>query len=153
MLFFPSSGHVDTAKWMHYMDANKTYGEKFWQQLHKNAASNIEQVQEPTPHKAAVPPITKTIKFRRTRHARHCWRSGDELISDIPLWTPSHGRAKTRRPSRTFVQHVCTDTGCSFEDLSERWTIETGSERGSGRSKLAAWHHDDILGAQYVDYF
>ena len=34
------------------------------------------------------PPITKTIKIRRTRHAEHCWRSKDELISDILLWNP-----------------------------------------------------------------
>ena len=27
------------------------------------------------------PPITKTIKIRRTRHAGHCWRSRDALIS------------------------------------------------------------------------
>ena len=27
-----------------------------------------------------LPPITKTIQVRRTRHAGHCWRSGDELI-------------------------------------------------------------------------
>ena len=38
--------------------------------------------------------ITKTIKVRRTRHAGHCWRSRDELISDVFLWTHSHGRAK-----------------------------------------------------------
>ena len=41
-----------------------------------------------------LPPITKTIKIRRTRHAGHCWRSRDELIRDVLLWTPSHGRAK-----------------------------------------------------------
>ena len=35
------------------MDANKTYGEKAWQQLHKNAASNIEQVLDVATHKAA----------------------------------------------------------------------------------------------------
>ena len=23
----------------------------------------------------------------------HCWRSKDELISDVVQWTPSHGRA------------------------------------------------------------
>ena len=39
-----------------------------------------------------LPPITKTIQVRRTRHAGHCWRSKDELISDILQWTPSHGR-------------------------------------------------------------
>ena len=47
------------AIWMHYMDANKTAGEKAWRQLHKNAASNIEKVLEATPHKpAAVQPPT-----------------------------------------------------------------------------------------------
>ena len=41
------------------MNANKTYGEKAWRQLHKNAARNIEQVLEATPHKApAVRPLT-----------------------------------------------------------------------------------------------
>ena len=36
------------------------YGEKAWQQLHKNAASNIEQVLEAAPRKAAAirPPTT-----------------------------------------------------------------------------------------------
>ena len=36
------------------MNANKMDGEKDWQQLHKNAASNIEQILEATPHKAAA---------------------------------------------------------------------------------------------------
>ena len=36
-----------------------------------------------------LPPITKTIQVRRTRHAGHCWRSRDELISDVLLWTPT----------------------------------------------------------------
>ena len=39
---------------MHYMDADKTDGEKAWRQLHMNAASNFEQVQEATPYKAAA---------------------------------------------------------------------------------------------------
>ena len=34
---------------MHYMDANKMDGEKARRQLHKNAASNTEQVLEATP--------------------------------------------------------------------------------------------------------
>ena len=35
-----------------------------------------------------LPPITKTIKIRRTRHAGHCWRSRDEIIRDVFPWTP-----------------------------------------------------------------
>ena len=35
------------------------YGEKAWRQLHKNAASDIDQVLEAAPHKAAgVRPLT-----------------------------------------------------------------------------------------------
>ena len=52
MQFLPGSGHINTAIWMHYLDANKTAGEEARWQLHKNAASNIEQVLEATPHKA-----------------------------------------------------------------------------------------------------
>ena len=66
-----------------------------------------------------LPPITKTIKVRRTRHAGHCWRSGDELISDFLRWTPSHGQARAGRPARTYIQQLCEDTGCSPEDLPE----------------------------------
>ena len=64
-----------------------------------------------------LPPVTKTIQVRRTRHAGHCWRSRDELVSDAHLWTPSHGRAKTGRPAPTYIQQLCADTGCSPEDL------------------------------------
>ena len=42
----------------------------------------------------------------------------DELMSDV-LSTPSHGRAKARRPPRTYIQQLCADTGCSLEDLSK----------------------------------
>ena len=66
-----------------------------------------------------LPPITETIKVRRTRHAGHCWRSRDELISDVLLLTPSHGPVKARRPSRTYLQQLCADTGCSSEYLQE----------------------------------
>ena len=46
--------------------------------------------QQPTKHQlhGHLLPITKTIQVRRTRHAGHCWRSRDELISDVLLWTP-----------------------------------------------------------------
>ena len=66
---------------------------------------------------ATYPPITKTIQVRRTRHAGHCWRSRDELIRDVLLWIPTHGRAKAGRPARTYIQQLCEDTGCCPEDL------------------------------------
>ena len=45
--------------------------------------------------------------------------SGDELISDVLLWTPAHGQAKAGRSDRTYIQQLCEDTECSPEDLPE----------------------------------
>ena len=50
-----------------------------------------------------LPPLTKTIQVRRTRHAGHCWRSRDELISDVLLWTSTYDRAKAGRPAWTYI--------------------------------------------------
>ena len=62
--FFPGSGRVDTAIWMHFLDAKKTAGEEARRQLHKNAASNIEQVLEATPNKTPTvrPPTSHQKK-------------------------------------------------------------------------------------------
>ena len=57
-----------------------------------------------------LPPLTKTIKIRRTRHVGHSWRCSDELIRDVLLWTPSHGRAKAGCPALTYIQQLCANT-------------------------------------------
>ena len=77
--------------------------------------------QHPTKHQlyGHLPPITKTIKVRLTRHTGYCWRSRDELISDGLLWTLSYGRAKAGWPAQTYIQQLCEDTGCNPEDLPE----------------------------------
>ena len=77
--------------------------------------------QHPTKHQLYdhPPPITKTIQVRRTRHAGHCWRSREKLISNVLLWTPTYGRANARRPARTYILQLCEDAGCSPEDLPE----------------------------------
>ena len=80
---------------------------------------NKPERQHPTKHHlyGHLPPITKTIKVRRTRHAGHCWRSRVELISVVLLWTPSHGWSKAERPTWTYIQQLYEDMGCSPEDL------------------------------------
>ena len=77
--------------------------------------------QHPTRHQlyGHFPPITKTIQVRRTRHAGHCWRNKDVLISDVLRWTLAYGRAKAGWPARTYILQLWEDTGCSPEDLPE----------------------------------
>ena len=90
-----------------------------------------------------LPPITKTIQDRWTRHAGHCWRSKDEIVSDVLLWTPAYGQSKAGRPARTFIQQLCDDTGCNPKTCRRRWMIGRRRERGSGISVLVARHDDD----------
>ena len=77
-----------------------------------------------------LPSITKTIQARRTRHAGHCWRSKDEIVSDVLQWTPAYGQSKAGQPARTFIQQLCDDTGYNSEDLPEAMNDrETWRER------------------------
>ena len=64
------------------------------------AVLNKSSRQHPTKQQlnCHLPPNPKTIKVRRTRHAGYFWWCNDELISDILLWTSSHGRA-----TRTYI--------------------------------------------------
>ena len=89
-------------------------------------------------------PITKTIKAWRTGHAVHCWRSKDELISDVLLRTPSHGRAKAGRPARTYIQQLSEDTGCSPEDQPEAMN-DREEWRGRVRDIYPCWWHDKMM--------
>ena len=93
-----------------------------------------------------LPPISKTIKRRRTRHASHCWRSRDELISDVLQWTPTYGRAKAGLPVRTYIQQLCEDTGCRPEDLPEamndreKWRERVRDIRACGTTWWWWWY-------------
>ena len=132
---------------MHYLDANKTAGEEARRRLHKNAASNIEQVLAATPHKSPsirppAPPSRKLSKLDEPDMHGHCWRSRYELISDVLLWTPIYGREKAGWPARTYIQQLCEDTGCSPEDLPEamydreKWRERVRDMRASGMTWL-----------------
>ena len=99
-------------------------------------------------------PITKTIQVRRTRHAGHCWRSKDELISDVLLWTPTYGCAKVGRPARTYIQQLCEDTGCNPEDLPEamndreKWRERVRDIRAGGATWW--WWYIYMLVTKYI---
>ena len=117
MQFFPSSGHVDTALWMLTKPVEKKLDSNYTRML--QAILNKSWRQHPTKLQlySHLPLIMKTIQVRRTRHAGHCWRREGKLISNILLWTPSHGRAKAGQLARTYIQQLCANTGCTLEDL------------------------------------
>ena len=108
-----------------------------------------------------LPPITKTIQARQTRHAGHCWRSKDEIVSDVLLWTPAYGQSKAGRPARTFIQQLCDDTGCNPEDLPkamndrQTWRERVRDIHASRTSWWWWWWYIYIRGAfnKFLDFF
>ena len=90
-----------------------------------------------------LPPITKTIQVSRTRHASHCWRSRDELISDVLLWTSyMDGQKQDNQLEHTSSSYVRI-RDVALKTCQRLLTIGRSGERGSGISVLAARHDDN----------
>ena len=133
------------------------YGCTTWtltKQLEKKLDSNYTRMlqailnkswrQHPTRHQlyGHLSPITKTIQVRQTRHAGHCWRSKDELIRDVLLWTPTHGCAKAGRPARTYIQQLCENAGCCPKDLPRAMNDGIVAREGQ---KYPCYQHDMMM--------
>ena len=101
-------------------------------------------------------PITKTIKIWRMRYAGHYWRSRDELMRDVLLWTPSHGRAKAGRAARTYIHSSVPIRNVALKTCRKQWTLRRGGERGSRIFVLIAQQDDDdddeeAINVLYID--
>ena len=124
--FLSSSSSVRTIEWMHHNCAYKTHRENARWELHKDATRCYEQIQEVTSQKTAfhltnclssqktaihlrkLPLISQTIQIRRTKRARHCWWSKDELKSDVLLGTPTYRYASVGQLGKTYISNEQT---------------------------------------------
>ena len=131
---------------MHYMDANLAAGEKAWRQLHKNAASNIEQVLDASPNKAAaVRPLTarhenypnQTNRTRRTLLEK--WGGAHKWCTPIdPFTWPSKSKATS---SNLHTAALCV----ALRTDRKWWMTGRGGEKGSGISVLMARQDDEMM--------
>ena len=64
-----------------------------------------------------IPKITDTIREQRLIFSGHCWRSKNEVVSDVLLWLPIHGRRSRGHPVKTFVDQLMEETSCTYEEL------------------------------------
>ena len=97
------------------------------------AILNKSWQQHPTRHQlyGYLPPITKTIQIRQTRHAGHSYG-------------PPHmaGQKQDDQLEYTFSSYLRI-WDVALKTYQRRWTIERSGERGSGISVVAARHDDD----------
>ena len=83
------------------------------------AILNISWKKHPTKTRlyGHLPPISSTIRLRRLTFAGHCWRSKDEIASELLLWEPTHGDSKRGRPHKTYVDQLLEDIDCEPDEL------------------------------------
>ena len=115
--FLPGSGCIDTTIWI-----AATWDAKLKQQKKKLDGQITQEclraILKQVPGGPTPPQDTnytgqiashheKLYKLGRNQDTQgHCWRSKDELISDVLLWDPPH-MAKTKSrdgPARTYIQ-------------------------------------------------
>ena len=75
--------------------------------------------------------------------AGHCWRSRDELISDVLLWTPHMARQKQDDQLEHTYSSYVRIRDVALKTCQRRWTIGRSGERGSGISVPVARDDDD----------
>ena len=87
--------------------------------------------------------ISQTIPVKRIKHARRNSARKDELISDVFHWSPTHGHNSVGQPAYTWIHQLCTDTGCSLNDL------HTERERERERVRPYLHREREIQGSPY----
>ena len=55
-------------------------------------------------------PISSVIRRRRLKFSGHCVRSQDP-VSELVLWEPKHGKRRSGRPEKTYINILKEDTG------------------------------------------
>ena len=83
------------------------------------------------------------MQVRRIRHVGYCsWRK-DEFVRVILQWISTHKRASVGRPAVTYLQRLCADKGCSFEDLSLTMHDRDGWRKSSRGIHVSIDDNDD----------
>ena len=84
------------------------------------------------------PPITQTIKVRRTRHAGHSWRSRGELIRDVLCGSLHMDEQKQEDQLEPTYSRSVPIRDVTLKTCRKQLTIGRGGERGSAISVLIA---------------
>ena len=85
-----------------------------------------------------LPRISTTIRERRNRFRGHCWRSKNEVVSDLVLWEPKHGERSIGGQAGAFVDLLEADTAvprdCLPAAMDDSWLEKEshGGEEGVG---------------------
>ena len=132
MGILPRCSYVSATIWLHHFDYNEALGEK---KLHvnnkKNAVWCFELVLETAPNRSCTASYLWSHKLSK---------KNEPDVSDVLLWTPTHGHTSVGWPAKTWIHQLCMDPGCCLEGLpnaiaNRNWWMTKESLRN-----LQCWH-------------
>ena len=147
MGFLPRNGCFGTTVWMHHRasgenDVGRKLHGNYTRRLHTVLNKSWKQHFTKQLLHNNLPSISLTNQVRRRNHTGKHKRNKDELVSNVILWTTTHGRTSVSWPAKTYVHQFCVETGCILEDLPSAITDGNGGE-GRERENLgtmqSAW--------------
>ena len=90
---------------------------------------------------AAVLPPTFHLtnhQSKTNKHEGHCLGNSNELIRNLPLWTPIRGLISLGPRAKTY-SHLNADTWCSLEDLLRKIADR---DRWRGKVCVCVWERE-----------
>ena len=91
-----------------------------------------------------LPPISKTIKVRWTRPGGHFWTCKDKLISNIFLWTPTHGHTSVSQPC---CQHkLMMMKHCKVLYMDQHQDTQRGESKIKKKTNSKIWQELSFIG-------
>ena len=118
----PNCVRVSSTIRLHHLDSNVLFWTNPGSSTHKIIARPL--------------PVSQAIQVRWTRDAGE---SKEELISNVLLWTTTHGHTSMGHPSKTYILQLYADTDCRLEDLS-RVMVDKDRERELKEPVLSSRH-------------
>ena len=135
--FLLSCGCDDITIWMHHMDANKMYRENYTRLL--RAILNKSRKQHLTKQQLYwhLPPISKTIQARWTRHVEHYWRSKNKIVTFF--YGPLHMDVSVLADLQELIYISSVRTQDERERERERLVLSAQLDEDRNKVKIL-WH-------------
>ena len=115
--FLSICGCVNTSIWMHYLDANKTHGEKAKWNYTRMLCAVLNKSWKWHSTKQLYGHLLPISKVRWTRHGALLKKQG--WTHKLLQWTPTHGHASVGWPARTYINSMQTLLGVM--DNKDEW--------------------------------
>ena len=148
MIFHWSCVRISITVCLHHQCSNWTHIVKARWGLYKNTACFSAWIVEVAPHSHLLS-LSQKITVSWSKLAGHCWKSKDQIISDVFVRTPTHVHISTRWLAKAYILQLFMETGCSQENLPKA----TGDRDGwRENQEILCYQNDFMILKQFISF-